>query len=162
VADNADHNPYKKFTVRPQLLESGKSSSVLARNRDVSCGVQVIATGGETNMHAHSGADEIWYVLAGEAKFYGEGDKLVATLAKNEGLLIPHCEPYWFESSQPENLVLLRFGAKIADAGPDHRVDYAKREFIIAEGVQGGVEAQVAAGMVSRPAKVLEGEFFGD
>ncbi len=157
---NGDSNsPYQKFTVRPQLLESGKQSHRLARNHDVSMGVQVVAKGGETNLHAHSGADEIWYVLAGEATFYGEGDAIIATLSKNEGLLIPHGAPYWFESSDPDNLVILRFGAKVG-AEPDKRIDYAERQFIIAHGVEGGVEAQVQAGKVAWPVKVAEGKYF--
>jgi mannose-6-phosphate isomerase-like protein (cupin superfamily) len=162
MADATDEGTYKMFTVRPQLLESGKKSYGLVRNHDVSCGVQVVASGGETNLHAHSAADEIWYVLDGEAKFYGEGDKLIATLSKNEGLLVPHGAPYWFESSHPENLVILRFGAKIPEAGPDHRVDYSDRQFIIGHGVEGGLEAQKEQGMTSRPAVPVAGKFFGD
>jgi len=153
--------PYKKFTVRPQLLESGKMSHSLARNAVVSAGVQVVAKGGETNLHAHSAADEIWYVLDGQATFYGEGDKVIATLDKNEGLLIPHGEPYWFESSQPENLVIFRFGARVGDE-PDKRIDYAERQHIIQFGVQGGVEQQIKDGMQPWPVKVAEGKFFGD
>src|SRR5436305_158652 len=106
MSETTTDEVYKKFTVHPQLLESGKKSYGLVRNHDVSCGVQVVASGGETNLHAHSAADEIWYVLDGEAKFYGEGDKLLGTLSKNEGILVPHGAPYWFESSHPENLVI--------------------------------------------------------
>ncbi len=108
-----NESPYKTFTVRPQLLESGKQSHRLVNNEHVSLGVQVVAQGGETNLHAHSAADEIWYVLQGQATFYGECDEIIAKLGRNEGLLIPRGAPYWFESSQPENLVILRFGAKV-------------------------------------------------
>jgi len=153
-------SPFKTFKVRPQLLESGKQSHALVRNRDISCGVQVVAKGGETNMHAHSGVDEIWYILAGEATFYGERDEVVAKIGPNEGLLIPHGVAYWFESSQPENLVLLRFGAKVEDT--DKRIDYAERQYVIGSGVEGGVERQRKEGMVDWPVKVLEGKFFGD
>jgi mannose-6-phosphate isomerase-like protein (cupin superfamily) len=163
MSDNGqDGTPCQKFTVHPQLLESGKQSHRLARNRDISCGVQVVSKGGETNLHAHSGVDEIWYVLAGEATFYGQGHTVIAKLARNEGLLIPHGEPYWFESSQPENLVILRFGAKIPDAGPDKRIDYDERQYIIQHGVEGGIQQQVTDGMVEWPVKIAEGKFFGD
>jgi mannose-6-phosphate isomerase-like protein (cupin superfamily) len=155
-------SPYKTFTVRPQLLESGKQSHRLVNNEHVSLGVQVVAQGGETNLHAHSAADEIWYVLQGEATFYGEGDEVIAKLGRNEGLLIPRGAPYWFESSEPENLVILRFGAKVESAGPDKRIDYAERQYVIAHGVEGGVAAQVAAGKKPWPVKVAEGKFFGD
>lgn len=162
--DNGNQaSPFQTFTVHPQLLASGKQSTRLARNKTVSAGVQVVAQkGGETNLHAHSAADEIWYVLAGEATFYGEGDEVVAKLNRNQGLLIPHGVAYWFESSQPENLVILRFGATVPDAGPDKRVDFGERKYVIASGVEGGVERQVQEGMVDWPVQVLEGQYFGD
>ena len=152
---------YKKFTVHPQLLETGKQSHNLYRNRQVSCGVQVVAKGGETNLHAHSGVDEVWYVLSGEATFYGEGDEVLAKVGKNEGFFITHGAPYWFESSDPDNLVILRFGAKVTEE-PDKRVDYGERQYIIQYGVEGGVDKQVQDGMKAWPVKVAEGKFFGD
>lgn len=153
---------YQKFTVHPPLLDSGKQSTRLVHNSNVSAGVQVVAQGGETNLHAHSAADEIWYVLAGEATFYGENDVIVGKLAANEGLLIPAGAPYWFESSNPDNLVILRFGAKVPSEGPDRRIDYGERSFLIQNGVEGGVAAQIAEGKQPWPVKVREGKFFGD
>ena len=49
--------------------------------------------GGETNLHAHAGSDATWLVVAGQATFYGEGDKVVAKLDKNDMLLIPRGVP---------------------------------------------------------------------
>src|SRR5690348_18514661 len=97
--------PFQSFAVTPQLLKQGKTSTRLVKTEHLNSGVQVVADGGETNLHAHSSQDEIWFVLSGAATFYTEGDTVVARIGQHEGLLIPHGAPYWFESSSPENLV---------------------------------------------------------
>jgi mannose-6-phosphate isomerase-like protein (cupin superfamily) len=124
---------FQTFTVEPRLLQQGKTSTRLARTDHLNSGVQVVADGGETNLHAHSSQDEIWFVLSGVATFYTEGDRVVATLGKHEGLLIPHNVPYWFESSSKdgENLVIMRFGASVPEAGPDRRIDWQERQWAV-------------------------------
>jgi mannose-6-phosphate isomerase-like protein (cupin superfamily) len=134
--------PFQTFAVKPQLLEEGKTSTRLVRTDHLNSGVQVVARGGETNLHAHSSQDEIWFVLSGEATFYTEGDRIVARLGKHDGLLIPHNAPYWFESSSPENLVILRFGASVPEAGPDRRIDMQERKWAVS-GEAGGVPREV-------------------
>jgi mannose-6-phosphate isomerase-like protein (cupin superfamily) len=133
---------FQTFEVKPQLLKEGKTSTRLVRTDHLNSGVQVVAQGGETNLHAHSSQDEIWFVLSGEATFYTEGDRLVARLGKHDGLLIPHNAPYWFESSSAENLVILRFGASVPEAGPDRRIDIEKRTWAVG-GEPGGAPRQV-------------------
>ena len=66
-------------------------------------------------------------VIAGQASFYGEGDKLVAKLDKNDMLMIPRGTPYWFESSSKEPLVIIRFSAR-AQNTMDKRIDYTERK----------------------------------
>jgi mannose-6-phosphate isomerase-like protein (cupin superfamily) len=126
-------DPFQTFTVKPQLLKQGKTSTRLVRTGHLNSGVQVVATGGETNLHAHSSQDEIWFVLSGEATFYTEGDRIVARLGKHDGLLIPHNAAYWFESSSEvgENLVIMRFGAAVPEAGPDRRIDLQERKWAV-------------------------------
>jgi len=140
-------SPFQTFTVAPQLLKHGKTSTRLVRTDHINSGVQVVAEGGETNLHAHTSQDEIWFVLSGSATFYTEGDALVARLGKHEGLLIPHGVAYWFESSADENLVILRFGAAVAGAGPDRRIDMQERKWAVS-GEPGGAarDIQYAAG----------------
>jgi len=135
---------FQTFAVKPQLLQQGKTSTRLVRTDHLNSGVQVVATGGETNLHAHSSQDEIWFVLSGEATFYTEGDKIVARLGKHEGLLIPHNVPYWFESSAEaaENLVIVRFGASVPEAGPDRRIDWRQRKWAVS-GEPGGAPREV-------------------
>ena len=143
---------FEYFVVKPQLLESGKSVTALARSDVISCGVQVIAGGGETNLHAHRGNDAIWFVLQGSARFYTSEDRLVATVGKNEGLLIPREVPYWFESASEENLIVLRFGAAVPSEGTG-RIDYTPSRVPQATWVNG---AEHLPGT-----RVKEGAFFG-
>jgi mannose-6-phosphate isomerase-like protein (cupin superfamily) len=152
VTDEDPIERFKHFQVKPQLLESGKSVRSLARSDVISCGVQVIAGGGETNLHAHKGNDAIWFVLQGAATFYTTKDRPVATVRKNEGLLIPREVPYWFESASEENLVVLRFGASVPSEGTG-RIDYTASKVAEATWVDG---AEHLPGT-----KVLEGAFFG-
>jgi mannose-6-phosphate isomerase-like protein (cupin superfamily) len=133
---------FQTFAVRPQLLKLGKTSTRLVRTDHLNSGVQVVARGGETNLHAHSSQDEIWFVLSGEATFYTEGDRVVARLGKHDGLLIPHNAPYWFESSSDENLVIMRFGASVPEAGPDRRIDMQERKWAVS-GEPGGAKREV-------------------
>src|SRR5919197_1582522 len=91
-------NPFQTFAVTPQLLKHGKTSTRLVRTDHLNSGVQVVAQGGETNLHAHSSQDEIWFVLSGSATFYTTGHRIVARLAQHAGLLIQNEAPYWFES----------------------------------------------------------------
>ena len=102
--------------------------------------VQVVTDGGETNLHAHTGMDAIWVVLQGEATFYGQGDKVVGKLKKHQAILIPRPNPYWFESSGAEPLVILHVMAYQPGAVAK-RIDYTQRKEL--------------------PREMLEGKFFG-
>ncbi len=133
---------FQSFTVKPQLLQRGKTSTRLVRTDHLNSGVQVVAEGGETNLHAHSSQDEIWFVLSGQATFYTQGNRVVARLTQHEGLLIPHNVPYWFESSSEENLVIMRFGASVPEAGPDRRIDMQQRRWAVS-GEPGGEQREV-------------------
>jgi mannose-6-phosphate isomerase-like protein (cupin superfamily) len=144
--------PFQMFQVHPQLLESGKTSTRLMRSEVLSAGVQVVANGGETNLHKHPADEEVWYILAGKARFYTVGDEVVATLGANEALYVPRDTPYWFESvSDPgENLVILRIGATLPNF-PRQRIDMGERVYAV-RGEPGGIERQVT---------VRAGAFFG-
>jgi mannose-6-phosphate isomerase-like protein (cupin superfamily) len=102
---------------------TGKVHSFLARSDILSCGVQLVTEGGETNLHAHEGNDGLWFVLSGRARFYGEGDKVIAEVGKYEGMLIPRGYPYWFEKAGDEPLEIMRVGAT-AQNEKQGRVNY--------------------------------------
>ena len=74
--------------------------------------VQVVKSGGENNLHTHTGEDAFWYVVSGAVKFYGEGDKVIGEYQKGEGILVPRGFKYWFESASNEQLEILRVTAK--------------------------------------------------
>lgn len=73
--------------------------------------VQVVAKGGENNLHSHSGMDGFWFVLKGRVRFYGAGDVLLGEFGPFEGIFLPRGVPYWFESAGEELLELLQVEA---------------------------------------------------
>ncbi|MDH3445663.1 MAG: cupin domain-containing protein [Deltaproteobacteria bacterium] len=93
--------------------------------------VQVVKSGGENNLHTHTGEDAFWYVIGGAVKFYGEGDKLIGEYKKGEGILVPRGFKYWFESASGDPLEILRVTAK--DQSIDNkRVDLSpKKQWMI-------------------------------
>lgn len=113
--------PYKVGQVRAPVVTKGKSSGTLGLRAGIlSVGVQVIAPDeGETNLHSHTGMDSCWFVLDGEAEFYGtDDDVLIGRLGKNEGISIPAGSPYWFKCSSSNQLVILHITARTPDAPP--------------------------------------------
>jgi mannose-6-phosphate isomerase-like protein (cupin superfamily) len=113
---------------RPELGGRSKRIVVLGRT-DISIGcVQVVADGGENNLHSHATLDGYWFVLAGRARFYTTGDELIADVGRHEGVLVPRGYPYWFESSGDVPLELLQFEASSAGPGGDLRHDRIDHE----------------------------------
>ena len=89
--------------------------------------VQVVKSGGENNLHTHTGEDAFWYVVSGAVKFYGEGDKVIGEYQKGEGILVPRGFKYWFESASSDPLEILRVTAK--DQSVDNkRVDLSPQK----------------------------------
>jgi len=131
------------FDVRPPLLEQGKQTTNLAATDIITGQVAVGKPGGETVFHYHTGEDQIFLVLAGQARFYTDEDRVVATLGRYQGILVPRLGRYWFESASDETLVYVRVGAK-AQSEPN--------------------ELQRLGPPLKAPVevKVLEGQFFGD
>lgn len=98
-----------KYT-RPEM-RTKKTFVKLARTDRMMAYVQVLSSGGENNLHSHGHLDGFWMVLGGRARFYGEGDKLLADLGPHEGILVPRSFKYWFESASAEPLELLQIEA---------------------------------------------------
>ena len=107
---------------RPEF-EGVKKSMLMCTSDLMRVHAQVVKTGGENNLHAHTGEDAFWLVLSGAVKFYGEGDKLIAELKKHEGIMIPRGFKYWFESSSDEPLEILRVSAR-DQSTENKRVNY--------------------------------------
>jgi mannose-6-phosphate isomerase-like protein (cupin superfamily) len=73
--------------------------------------VQVIKKGGENTLHSHKHLDGFWMVLKGRARFYGEGDEVIAELGPHDGIMVPRGFKYWFEAVEGETLELLQVEA---------------------------------------------------
>ena len=67
---------------KPEVPDQGKSIVTLCQTNHLEGVVQVWKTGGENNLHAHRHRDGLWLVLSGRARFYTEGDKVLAELVK--------------------------------------------------------------------------------
>lgn len=117
-------NELQAFSYERVDSDMAKKVVPLCRTDLLTAGVQIIKDGGENNLHAHPGNDGFWFVLAGRARFYGEGDVLLGEFGKHEGILVPRGVKYWFESASPETLEIMRVGAAAAP-NDIRRVDHA-------------------------------------
>jgi mannose-6-phosphate isomerase-like protein (cupin superfamily) len=128
MADSRLIEPVTFQYLRPELRR-GKAALPLVRTDLLLAMVQVAAEGGENNLHSHAHMDGFWFVLRGAARFYGEGDVVVAELGAHEGILIPRGFSYWFESAGDEPLELLQVEAfdraLSADEVMADRIDHA-------------------------------------
>jgi mannose-6-phosphate isomerase-like protein (cupin superfamily) len=99
------------FKLDPSLFnaEPGKKVHVkLAGTDSCRASVQILNEGCDNNLHYHPNLDLIYMVLRGCVRFYGPGDKVLAELQPNEGLLLPENSRYWFESVGKEEAWLLQ------------------------------------------------------
>src|SRR5215475_6771570 len=83
--------------VKPEF-KTGHPTSVisLARTDRMWARVQVHSKGGEIGLHAHKHLDGFWMVLKGHARFYGDGDVIIADAGPNEGVFLPRGYRYRF------------------------------------------------------------------
>lgn len=116
----------KVFRYDAPAATAGKAHVKLAKTDFLKADVQTIGKSGQTNLHSHSGSDGFWFVLSGRARFYRDIDEPVAELGPNEGALVPHGTPYWFESASEDPLEILHVAARTR-AEHDKRVDYTER-----------------------------------
>lgn len=91
----------------PEKSTRPKVNTLLAKSNLSRAMVQVVREGGENNLHYHSKVDGFWFVLKGQARFYGPDDKLIAECGPQEGMIIPQYARYWFEKTGPEDLEIL-------------------------------------------------------
>lgn len=96
-------------------LSEGNIQQLLARAPSLWAHVKVYAEGGENGVHAHTHEDHMFFVLAGEATFFGPNGE-TSTARTYEGVMIPAGCQYAFRSSGARNLVMLRVGAPTQSA----------------------------------------------
>ena len=98
------------FRLRTPLLREGRLDTVLAETDNLTVTIKCYATGGENEVHTHVAEEHVFIVLDGEARFQGK-DGEIATLGRNQGILLPAGAFYKFESCGDRPLVLLRVGS---------------------------------------------------
>ena len=98
------------FSMQAQMLEQGRTDTVLAETEDLSGRLKVYAAGGENELHAHPDEDHVFVLLQGSARFYGPEGETQDVLA-NQGFMMPKGMLYRFHAtSTDECLVMLRVG----------------------------------------------------
>lgn len=98
------------FSMQAQMLEQGRTDTVLAATEDLSVRLKVYASGGENELHSHPTEDHVFVVLQGSARFYGPDDE-TQDVSANEGFMMPRGLFYRFHAtSTDECLVMLRVG----------------------------------------------------
>ncbi|MDQ3485121.1 MAG: cupin domain-containing protein [Actinomycetota bacterium] len=100
------------YSMKVPLLTSGRTNQVLARTATTEVRAKVYAEGGENGLHTHLDEDHTFFVLDGQATFYGPDDQSTV-VGRYEGILVPAGAFYRFQSTGDTNLVLLRFGADV-------------------------------------------------
>lgn len=102
----------KLFKYERPEFDGVKKSLLMCSSDLMRVHAQVVKSGGENNLHTHTGEDAFWIVLGGAVRFYGEGDKMIGECKKHEGILIPRGFKYWFESASDEPLEIIRVAAR--------------------------------------------------
>jgi mannose-6-phosphate isomerase-like protein (cupin superfamily) len=101
------------FALRAQLLDQGRTDTMLAASEDLTLRIKVYASGGENELHAHTGEDHTFIILQGSARFFGpEGEEI--ELTQHQGILLPKGTYYRFFATSKEPLVMIRVGSPSA------------------------------------------------
>ncbi len=95
------------FRLRAQLLDQGRTDTVIAASEDLVLRLKVYASGGENELHAHTSEDHAFVILQGSARFFGPDEESL-DLGPYEGLMLPKGCYYRFHATSEEPLVLLR------------------------------------------------------
>lgn len=98
------------FKLKAQLLDQGRTDTVLAATDNLTVRLKVYAEGGENELHAHPHEDHFFVVLQGAAEFHGPNDETVI-VGPNEGIMLPKGNLYWFIAQGGVPLVMLRVGS---------------------------------------------------
>jgi mannose-6-phosphate isomerase-like protein (cupin superfamily) len=110
------------FKMRAQMLEKGRTNTLLAKTDNMSAILKVYASGGENGLHTHPNEDHTFIVLQGSARYY-DADGGHTDIGKHEGIMLPAGAYYWFEATSKEPLVLVRVGCRAGLQDPAGRLN---------------------------------------
>ncbi|HTI88521.1 MAG TPA: cupin domain-containing protein [Alphaproteobacteria bacterium] len=91
------------------LLDQGRTDTVVAAAEDLIVRMKVYASGGENELHAHTGEDHTFMVLQGSARFYGPDGETVDIA--HQRIMLPRGAYYRFHATSKEPLVMIRVGS---------------------------------------------------
>src|SRR3982074_3435655 len=97
------------FKMRAQMLEKGRTNTLLSKTDNMWATLKVYASGGENGLHTHPNEDHTFLVLQGKARYY-DADGGHTDVGKHEGLRLPARAQYWLQATRKEPLVLVRIG----------------------------------------------------
>ena len=107
---------------RPDDLPHDRRAHVrLAKGSLVRGTVQILPSGGDTNVHCHPDADGFWFVVKGQVEWKNVDGELLGTFGPGEGILVPRYCRYSFNQTGDEELHLLQVVASAND-GSKRRV----------------------------------------
>jgi mannose-6-phosphate isomerase-like protein (cupin superfamily) len=138
------------FALKAQLLDQGRTDTMLAASEDLTIRIKVYASGGENEIHAHTGEDHTFIVLQGSAKFFGPNGE-ETDIAQYQGILLPKNAYYRFYATSKEPLVMIRVGSpNVRKQKKPYRIDIDGKE------MRGDSKENKKV-----PAVFREGAFFG-
>jgi mannose-6-phosphate isomerase-like protein (cupin superfamily) len=108
-AEMAKNRKPSLFSLKGQLLDQGRTDTMLAATEDLTLRLKIYASGGENELHAHTSEDHSFVVLQGSAKFFGPEGEMVE-LTKHQGIMLPKGNYYRFYATSEEPLVMIRVG----------------------------------------------------
>src|SRR3954470_4565809 len=136
------------FKMRAQMLERGRTNTLLGRTENMWATLKVYASGGENGLHTHPREDHLFIVMQGSARYY-DAEGGTRDVATHEGIMVPAGAYYYFHPTSTEPLVLLRVGCRAGDGNPSGRLN------IRGEDMPGDSPENKQG-----PVKVREGVFF--
>jgi len=110
------------YKMRAQMLDQGRTNTLLARTENMWAVLKVYASGGENGLHTHPNEDHTFVVLQGKARYY-DADGGYTDVGRHEGIMLPAGAYYWFEAISEEPLVLLRVGCRVGSGDGSGRLN---------------------------------------
>jgi mannose-6-phosphate isomerase-like protein (cupin superfamily) len=133
---------YKK----PDAAISTKGHIKLGRGEHIRGSVQVVKKhGGENNLHYHTHAETLWWVIRGKVRFYGPEDVVLGAFGPGEGIVTPRYSRYWFENCGDEDLELLQVAASPEPGLKSGRTDVTTQRYQVGTGLHFDATAQTDA-----------------
>jgi len=123
---------YKK----PDAAINSKGFVKLSRGEHIRGAVQIVKkNGGENNLHYHTHAETLWFVIKGKVRFYGPEDVVLGEFGPGEGIVTPRYSRYWFENCGEEDLELLQVAASPEPGLKSGRTDVSEQRYEVGTGL---------------------------